>query len=405
MTNYRSLVPGGFYSSTPFDKSIPVSIRCNNAGAINGAAWEKSYPGYVDTVETTPGNKTTIFETPEHGIAVWWDLIRRYRVAGSTTVGDIITRYGGGQNYSAYVEFVTKVTRFLPEHVVSLDDDKTLLPFAKAMFRYECGRSTLPWSDAQILFGFELGRAKGVVADVTPSAPSVPTASTARSWFVELVRAVFAFFKRPAPVPPPSVDFAGRILRAMSAKNYVVAQGADVVNIVYVEGMSPDGTLNDNAPNQFNDLRVVMRVVAGVPSIAGLWEATTEPGVLYTDNPINAKGAARIAFRQFHAWQVGMHRGNHKALIQTGGPVAVHRDANRDFKREGDELDIGYFGINQHGGYDQSPTDIGSASAGCLVGRRMAGHRAFMELVKGDRRYREDNKFVFPTAILSAKEL
>jgi hypothetical protein len=89
-TSYRSLIPGGYFSSTPFDRSLPVSIRCNNPGAINGAAWERSYPGYVDTVETTPGNKTTIFEAPEFGVAVWWELLRRYAVANVTTIGGII---------------------------------------------------------------------------------------------------------------------------------------------------------------------------------------------------------------------------------------------------------------------------------------------------------------------------
>ena len=96
---YRSLVPGGFYSSAPLDRTVPVSIRCNNPGAINGAAWEKKYPGYVDTVETTPGNRTTIFEAPEYGVAVWWELLRRYAVTGATTVGDIIHKYGGGLSF------------------------------------------------------------------------------------------------------------------------------------------------------------------------------------------------------------------------------------------------------------------------------------------------------------------
>jgi hypothetical protein len=33
----RSLVPGGFFSPAPFDRTVPVSIRCNDPGAINGA--------------------------------------------------------------------------------------------------------------------------------------------------------------------------------------------------------------------------------------------------------------------------------------------------------------------------------------------------------------------------------
>jgi uncharacterized protein (TIGR02594 family) len=155
--NYRSLVPGGFFSSTPFDRTIPVSIRCNNPGAINGASWETHYPGYVDTVETTPGNKTTIFEAPEYGVAVWWELLRQYAAHGVTTVGGIINRYGGGQDYSNYISFVEQKTGFDQGHRIPLDDDATLLAFGKAMFQYEAGRPT-PLNDNQIVFGFQVAR-------------------------------------------------------------------------------------------------------------------------------------------------------------------------------------------------------------------------------------------------------
>ena len=167
MPNYRSLI-GGFFSGTPMDKSSgPVTIRMNNPGAINGAPWERTYPGYVDTVETTPGNKTTIFEAPEFGVAVWWELLRRYKNAGATTVGQIITKYGGGQDYSNYVKFVKKQTGFSDSKQVPLDDDDVLLAFGKAMFRYEAGKAP-PWKNAQILYGFKLGRAGGSVQNAGP---------------------------------------------------------------------------------------------------------------------------------------------------------------------------------------------------------------------------------------------
>lgn len=160
MTNYRSL-SGGFYSSAPYDRSVPVSIRCNNPGAVNGAAWEQQMPGYVTTVETTPGNKTTIFEAPEQGVRVWYELLRKYKAAGAVTPRQIITRYGGGQDYSAYVDTVVKRSGLQPDAALDLEDDRKLLPFAKAMFSYEAGRTT-PLSDAQILYGFALARGKAV---------------------------------------------------------------------------------------------------------------------------------------------------------------------------------------------------------------------------------------------------
>src|SRR5262249_7662733 len=157
MPNYRSLV-GGYYSSTPYDRAMKVSIRTNNPGAVNGSAWEKSMPGYVTTDETTPANHTTIFETPEQGVAVWWTLLRRYREAGVVKIGDIIRRYGGGQDFSNYIAAVVKWTGLPESTEIKLeDDDDTLLEFAKAMFRYEAGQRT-PLSDTQILYGFDLPR-------------------------------------------------------------------------------------------------------------------------------------------------------------------------------------------------------------------------------------------------------
>lgn len=155
--NYRSLVAGGFFSSDPFDKRVPASIRCNNPGAINGASWEKTYPGYVSTVETTPGNKTTIFEAPEYGVAAWWDLLRRYALAGHTTVRQIITEYERGQDSSEYLAFVVKQTGFDEGTKVRLDDDGMLMAFGKAMFRFEAGRKT-PLKDEQIQYGTQFGR-------------------------------------------------------------------------------------------------------------------------------------------------------------------------------------------------------------------------------------------------------
>jgi hypothetical protein len=177
--NYRSLVPGGFFSSTPMDKSTgPVTIRMNNPGAINGASWETTYPGFVSTVETTPGNKSTIFEAPEYGVGAWWNLLRIYRTANTTTVGGIINRYGGGQDYSAYIQFVVKATGFTPDIVIDLNNDQQVLAFGRAMFRYEAGRA-LPWSDDQILYGIRGGRALASTGQWPASPPVGPAVAPA----------------------------------------------------------------------------------------------------------------------------------------------------------------------------------------------------------------------------------
>jgi hypothetical protein len=204
----------------------------------------------------------------------------------------------------------------------------------------------------------------------------------------------------------PGTDLPGRLTAALRGASHWLCRHPDAVNIVYVEGMDPDGTPNDNRPNHFNDLRIVLGVAQdGTPEIRARWDGTTEPGHHWTVNPMSPLGAARIAFGQYKAWSVGTHLfgkpGAHEALTQTA-PVVVHRDLNQDFRRDGDRTERGMFGINQHWGYDFPPDDLRTASAGCLVGRLKRDHRAFMAMVKLDPRYRVNNGYRFITSIVPA---
>lgn len=204
-------------------------------------------------------------------------------------------------------------------------------------------------------------------------------------------------------------EFLQRIVAAMRANEYRLDTKPGEVNIVYVEGVGINGTPNDNAPDKWNDVRCVFGFENEEPFWLGQWIATTEPGKFFTENPLNpSKGAARIAFGQRTAWPVGKHnagkRSGHEALVQRV-KIPVHRDLNEDYDREGDKVDVGLFGINQHHGYDLSVLSIGKAGAGCLVGQSKAGHREFMRFVKSDPRYIADNEFIFTTTIMSADEL
>jgi peptidoglycan hydrolase-like protein with peptidoglycan-binding domain len=196
-----------------------------------------------------------------------------------------------------------------------------------------------------------------------------------------------------------------KVLDYMKRQGYFICRHWDCKNIVYLEGVNADGSLNNDAPNVFNDVRIVFSVAKdGRPRFEdSLWESTTEPGDHWTIRPMNPKGAARIAFNQYKAWSVGTHRASspqgHEALVQTA-PVAVYRDLNKDFKRPGDRIDTGLFGINQHWGYDAPTGDLGTTSAGCLVGRTRNGHRQFMALVKQDPRYKVSTGYRFVTAIM-----
>jgi peptidoglycan hydrolase-like protein with peptidoglycan-binding domain len=211
----------------------------------------------------------------------------------------------------------------------------------------------------------------------------------------------------PKPALKLGNDIASKIVKYMLAENYQVFTNAKEYNIVYIEGINGDWTLNNDAANEFNDQRIVLEIINGVPKIVNSWQATTEPGSHYTYSPMNPKGAARIQFGQYKAWKVGYHgtANPHEALRQVGD-ITVCRDFNKDFKRTGDELDIGDdFYVNQHWGYDAPVNDIKNASAGCLVGRRREGHKEFMAIIKQDRRYVANNDYIFYTTIIPGDDL
>lgn len=194
---------------------------------------------------------------------------------------------------------------------------------------------------------------------------------------------------------------AGALVRAMQESGYPVDSKPGEVTIVYVEGMSTDGTKNSDAPDGWNDLRCTIQ-----DGRLSVWQSTTEPGRHYTESPLHAKGAARIELGHHSGvWQVGKHRGLYEALVQTGAAIPVRRDKNKDYQRDNDAVDTGYFGINQHHGNDASTTSIGGNSAGCIVGRTVAGHREFMLIVKSDPRYKANKQFKFSTTVLLASQV
>lgn len=212
----------------------------------------------------------------------------------------------------------------------------------------------------------------------------------------------------PLPKIRPGSDLAGRIIKYMIAKGYSISQRTGTYNIVYIEGVELDGTENMDEFNSFNDVRMVIQIDAGIPKIVGQWIATTEPGDFYTSNRMNPDGAARIKFGQYKAWQVGAHVtesvNQNPALIQVEN-VTVHRDANEDGFRTGDKLDTGRFGINQHHADDSPRTNIGRWGAGCLVGQAAAGHKKFMDLIMKDKRYQQNQQYLFETTIIAGDDL
>ena len=219
---------------------------------------------------------------------------------------------------------------------------------------------------------------------------------------------------QPNETDAPGTILAKRLLRYMRAKGYEIFTEPGHLNIIYCEGMNPDGTKNVDAPDVWNDLRCMIDFVGEEPRLLHCAVATTEPGrsATFSADAAKRKGVARIAFGQYRAWRLGFHNTrkngkNHPALVQVV-PLPVHRDRNRDMKRTGDNIRLGYFGINQHTtrpGYTGG--NVGTFSEGCLVGLLWNEHAEFIRLCRTDPRYVQDltGGFVFTSVILPGDEV
>lgn len=195
-----------------------------------------------------------------------------------------------------------------------------------------------------------------------------------------------------AEKPPLSESgFSNQALRLalwMEANGLYVNRALGV-NTVYLEGVSLDGTVNADRPDEWNDLCVWFKVAPhGLVSEMGRAVCTTEPGRHYTVNPLHPEGCARLAFGQYKAWAAGMHQRRQPALVQAA-PLKVHRDTDRSMTRSKKDTVrvVSGAGINQHTtGPGLAPSLVGPYSAGCLVKRDFREHMDWLEACSEDYR-------------------
>ncbi len=190
-------------------------------------------------------------------------------------------------------------------------------------------------------------------------------------------------------------------------QGYWIARSPGMYNIVYVEGIDSTGEINDNKIDEWNDRRIIIQIEeGGSPRIILNSQATTQPGLKFTQNSMDSNGAANIAFGQYKAWRMGMHKGVQPALLQRGY-IRLYRDRNKNGIRDNDDLiDIGgSFGLNQHGSPYANPSKIGGHSAGSLVGKHYNLHLEFLDILKSDARYKLNSAYTFITTIIDGKKL
>lgn len=187
-----------------------------------------------------------------------------------------------------------------------------------------------------------------------------------------------------------------KVINYFIKKNYSLNERSDEINICGLEFTD----LKER--DKFNDLILLFNFNQKVGKLIATYRATTEAGTYYTNNPMNPKGCAKLAYGQYKAWQVGLHNGKYEALVQAK-PVKVFRDKNKDFDREGDQFEEGIYGINIHHAYSSS--NIDKYSAGCQVVQSHKEFAKFLELVKKDVNYIKDKDHLFTYTLVEYNSL
>lgn len=117
---------------------------------------------------------------------------------------------------------------------------------------------------------------------------------------------------------------------------------------------------------------------------------TCDPGAYWTKvggyNP-DKKGAAHICLGYHRdTYQVGYHR-TQEALVQTGAPIRIWRDKNRNYIQDGSEVvESGFYAVNIHTTTHKPPV-IGQWSAGCQVIQKPDDLAELLTIVKSSEKY------------------
>lgn len=148
--------------------------------------------------------------------------------------------------------------------------------------------------------------------------------------------------------------------------------------------------------NRFDDEIHVFYVTAQGKWNYHVFQATTDPGQYWLDNPLHPQGTAFLKKGQYlNAYSIGFHRGIYQALVQTGD-VTVMRDYDRKgifHWFESGHLDTGKFGINLHrADAEGTAKTIDHFSTGCLVFANATDHDFVMRLAQLHRE-RYGNRF------------
>ena len=125
---------------------------------------------------------------------------------------------------------------------------------------------------------------------------------------------------------------------------------------------------SDMTPNLFNDCVCLAWKFNGEWNLK-IYDATTDPGLYYLEQPMNVNGTAIMHPGQYSkCYEVGLHKG-YTALRQVK-PMKYYRDSDRDKAFDLNESkiyeEIGFTDIH-HASQTGKSTNVDNWSAGCQV--------------------------------------
>jgi hypothetical protein len=137
--------------------------------------------------------------------------------------------------------------------------------------------------------------------------------------------------------------------------------------------------------NKFDDVMYLCYNIGGNNWMQHRFKMTTDPGLHFINKPMNSAGTAIMQNGQYiNAYQLGLHRGKYKALVQRK-PITVYRSKNgsRDIDKQTGNKHTGMFGVNiHHASGNGTSADVDRWSAGCQVIANINNFKTMMDLAE-----------------------
>ena len=154
-----------------------------------------------------------------------------------------------------------------------------------------------------------------------------------------------------------------KVKSVITKKGYPFRVGEGELNMIGVRS-------SNRAVDTWDDFFCLLWIEGGKKQIWVDDNFTSDPGIYYMQEHILNPAGCGILASGYHnsIWKIGAHGAKkYEAFVQTSGKVKAYRDRNKDNYMDFDPKTIqtGYFGCNQHHGYDSAR--VGNNSAMCQV--------------------------------------